>query len=62
MQGADPDAWLATAEQQQGSWWPHWRSWLARFGGTKRDAPAGPGNEQYPAIEPAPGRYVLEKA
>jgi polyhydroxyalkanoate synthase len=62
VQGADPDAWLATAEHRQGSWWPHWRSWLARFGGTKRDAPPGAGNEQYPAIEPAPGRYVLEKA
>jgi polyhydroxyalkanoate synthase len=62
VQGADPDAWLATAEQKKGSWWPHWRAWLARFGGPKRSAPARPGNGQHPAIEPAPGRYVLEKA
>jgi len=62
VQGSDPDAWLGSAEERKGSWWPHWRDWLARFGGGKVDAPSSVGNAQYPAIEPAPGRYVLEKS
>ncbi len=62
LQGGDADEWLASAEQRKGSWWPHWRAWLARYAGAKRPAPAAPGNDAYPALEAAPGRYVLEKA
>jgi polyhydroxyalkanoate synthase len=62
LQGSDPDAWLASAEQKKGSWWPHWRNWLARFSGAKRAAPEVAGNSTYPVLEPAPGRYVREKA
>jgi len=59
---ADPDAWLAQAAEKPGSWWPQWAGWLAQYGGGKRKAPAKPGNAKYKAIEPAPGRYVKQKA
>ena len=57
----EPDAWLAKAEEKPGSWWPLWTEWLARHGGGQRAAPAAPGNVQYKALEPAPGRYVKQR-
>jgi polyhydroxyalkanoate synthase len=59
---ADPEAWLLAAEEQPGSWWTDWSKWLAHFGGGQKPAPKSFGNAQYKAIEPAPGRYVQEKA
>ena len=58
----EPDEWLAKAQSVPGSWWPHWTEWLARYAGEKVPAPAQPGNQDYPVIEPAPGRYVVAKA
>jgi len=58
----DPEAWLQGAAEHPGSWWPRWAGWLASYGGGKRKAPARAGNARYPAIEPAPGRYVKQKA
>ncbi len=58
----NPDNWLAQAKEQRGSWWPQWSQWLEQFKGGMRDAPAQTGNAEYPAIEPAPGRYVKQKA
>jgi polyhydroxyalkanoate synthase len=58
----DPEAWLAQAEEHRGSWWPRWSAWLAAFRGGTRDAPERTGSESCPAIEPAPGRYVKERA
>ncbi|MFO1306156.1 MAG: class I poly(R)-hydroxyalkanoic acid synthase [Burkholderiales bacterium] len=57
-----PDDWLARAQSTPGSWWPHWHAWLAEFAGKKRGKPREAGNAQYPPLEPAPGRYVREKA
>jgi polyhydroxyalkanoate synthase len=59
---ADPEAWLFAAKEQPGSWWTDWSKWLAQFGGAQKPAPKSFGNAQYKAIEPAPGRYVKEKA
>jgi polyhydroxyalkanoate synthase len=60
------DDWLAQAQEERGSWWPRWSQWLDPFKGGKdgktRPAPAQTGNAEYPAIEPAPGRYVKQKA
>lgn len=56
----DPVTWHQKAEHVEGSWWPHWHVWLAKRSGRKRDAPAGPGNAAYPAMEAAPGRYIFE--
>jgi polyhydroxyalkanoate synthase len=52
-----PDAWLETAKQTPGSWWPEWSKWLQKYGGGKVDARV-PGTGGLPAIEEAPGSYV----
>ena len=57
----DPDAWLAQASEQPGSWWTEWARWLEAFKGGSRPAPRAPGSAAYPAIEPAPGRYVKQR-
>ncbi len=55
----DPETWLANAQQHPGSWWGDWCSWLAGHGGDRKPAVPDLGNAQYPAVEPAPGRYVM---
>ncbi len=56
------DEWLASANEQPGSWWVDWISWLKQHGGKKRAARKKLGSRKYRPIEPAPGRYVKEKA
>ncbi len=56
------DEWLSGAAEQKGSWWWHWSQWLAEHGGRQVAARTVLGNEKYPVIEAAPGRYVKEKA
>nr|ADM24646.1 intracellular polyhydroxyalkanoate synthase [Cupriavidus sp. USMAA2-4] len=58
----DWTAWLGGAQEHPGSWWPDWMAWLGKHAGTRKAAPPGYGNQHYPAIEPAPGRYVKAKA
>ena len=57
----DPDEWLAHATSVPGSWWPHWSAWLARHAGRRRRAPTVAGNTRYAPLDPAPGRYVVER-
>ncbi len=57
---AAADEWLAGAQQRTGSWWEHWREWLAARSGPRGPAPATLGSERHPAGIPAPGRYVAE--
>ena len=57
-----PDDWFAQAQNRNGSWWPHWAAWLARHSGAMGPAPSAPGNAEFPALDPAPGRYVREAA
>lgn len=56
------EAWLEDSRQEPGSWWPHWYQWLEQYSGERKPAVAQCGNAEYPVIEPAPGRYVVEKA
>jgi polyhydroxyalkanoate synthase len=59
---ASADDWFKTATETPGSWWPVWSTWLGRQGGKQIAAPKAYGNRSHPVIEPAPGRYVKQKA
>lgn len=59
---ADPEVWFASAVEQPGSWWTDWAKWMAQFSGAQIAAPKAYGSAKYQVIEPAPGRYVTEKA
>ncbi len=59
---ADPEAWFAEAKSVPGSWWGVWTDWLKPHAGKLVAAPKQPGSRKYPPIEPAPGRYVKQKA
>lgn len=57
----DAEQWIQTAAAYPGSWWAHWSRWLAAHGGRRIASNRTPGGGRYPVIEPAPGRYVMEK-
>ena len=59
---ASAEDWFAGATERPGSWWPEWSRWLEPLAGKAVAAPKAPGNRQFKAIEPAPGRYVKAKA
>jgi polyhydroxyalkanoate synthase len=56
----DPEGWQGSIEKVPGSWWEDWTRWLAERCGSL-GAPPAMGSTDYPVLEPAPGRYVLEK-
>jgi polyhydroxyalkanoate synthase len=58
----DPVRWFETATDVPGSWWPEWGRWLARHAGDRVAAPVKLGSRKHKPIEPAPGRYVRERA
>ncbi len=53
----DPERWLETANEHKGSWWPEWNAWLERVS-SRGMVPA---RQIEAGLEPAPGRYVLER-
>ncbi|MBN3848826.1 alpha/beta fold hydrolase [Paraburkholderia sp. Ac-20342] len=55
-----PDAWLASAMPQEGSWWPAWTDWLAAHSSAKRIAPPAMGGDGAKAPGDAPGTYVFQ--
>jgi polyhydroxyalkanoate synthase len=57
----NPDDWFEQATEVPGSWWPEWTRWLDQYGGKKVKARASAGSADYPVIEPAPGRYVMQR-
>lgn len=59
---ADSADWFEGATEKPGSWWPEWSGWLATHAGKQVAAPKAYGNRVHKAIEPAPGRYVRQKA
>jgi len=57
----DPDQWLSTALQQDGSWWPEWLRWLIGHSGSLGPNPEmGAADRGYPPLADAPGSYVLQ--
>jgi polyhydroxyalkanoate synthase len=59
---ADPEEWLEGGVEHKGSWWLHWIEWLRGHGGKEVAARGRLGSTKYEPIEPAPGRYVKERA
>ena len=59
---ATVDAWIASAREHPGSWWPDWAAWLKSHAGKQIAAPKAYGHGKYKALEAAPGRYVKAKA
>lgn len=59
---SDAETWLTQAEEKKGSWWVDWAAWLAGHAGGEVAARSKLGASKYKEIEPAPGRYVKEKA
>ena len=53
----DPDRWIETAQEHDGSWWVEWMGWFERVapGAQVAARPVGTG------LCPAPGTYVLER-
>ena len=56
---ANVDDWIANATEHKGSWWGDWAAWLKPKAGKQIPVPK---TKKYKTIEPAPGRYVKEKA
>ncbi|HEY5724153.1 MAG TPA: alpha/beta fold hydrolase [Allosphingosinicella sp.] len=54
-----PEAWRATCERHEGSWWSHWHAWLNAMSGDLRAAPKRVGTRRYRPMEQAPGTYVF---
>ena len=59
---AGAEDWLDSATEVPGSWWGEWAGWLEPLSGAQVPAPKVPGSAKYKPIEPAPGRYVKQKA
>jgi polyhydroxyalkanoate synthase len=62
VRNASAADWFASAAESKGSWWPHWMEWLRRFADGEGPARGQIGNRKYSPVEPAPGRYVKERA
>ena len=59
---ASVDAWISSATEHPGSWWPDWAAWIKGHSGKLVPAPKAYGRNKHTAIEAAPGRYVKAKA
>ncbi len=57
---ADVQEWMKGTEEVPGSWWPYWMEWLQKRAGKEVSAPEQLGSKTYPAMEAAPGLYVLD--
>jgi poly(3-hydroxyalkanoate) synthetase len=58
---AVPERWQESTLDSTGSWWPAYLEWLGERSGPEKPAPTSLGVEGYVVLEPAPGRYVLER-
>jgi polyhydroxyalkanoate synthase len=54
------EQWRDTAVRREGSWWGDWDNWLAARS-SSRGAPPQMGSAAHPALDDAPGWFVLEK-
>ncbi|ENO88246.1 class I poly(R)-hydroxyalkanoic acid synthase [Thauera linaloolentis] len=54
---ASADDWLAGAQQNQGSWWTDWQSWLTAIDGEQTE-PRDPAKGKLKVLEDGPGSFV----
>jgi polyhydroxyalkanoate synthase len=58
----DADNWYINTPVVEGSWWPVWADWLEQKSSGPVEPPSmGAPELGYPPLDPAPGRYVLER-
>ena len=62
VESGGAEDWLAQSAEIEGSWWPHWARWLKGHSGRLIAPRSQLGSAAFPPSEPAPGRYVKEKA
>ncbi len=55
------EEWAEGTTEEDGSWWEHWKLWLAHRSGPNKKSPELFGNETHRPIIAAPGIYVMEK-
>ena len=55
---ADAAEWRHDAGEHKASWWEDWTPWIAERAGAQRTPPPT-GSEAHPALQEAPGSYVL---
>ncbi|MDP2294088.1 MAG: class I poly(R)-hydroxyalkanoic acid synthase [Pseudolabrys sp.] len=58
--GSDVEAWMKTAKEHPGSWWPNWLDWIKSLNSKMVPARAI-GGGKLKAIEDAPGSFVKAK-
>ncbi len=54
------EAWVESAQEHPGSWWPHYAEWLGQHSGAK--LPARTPGAKLGVVEDAPGGYVKQKS
>jgi polyhydroxyalkanoate synthase len=59
--GDSPEQWFEGATEQSGSWWQDWHKWLKPLAGKRKNAKQPGSHVDYPALDDAPGRYVLKR-
>ena len=55
---ADPQGWRDDAAERRASWWEDWAPWIGERAGERRTPPPI-GSQVHPALQDAPGSYVL---
>jgi polyhydroxyalkanoate synthase len=60
IEGITADEWFDRSEEQEGSWWPGWQTWIERFTGERVPARV-PGDTGLTVIEDAPGSYACAR-
>jgi polyhydroxyalkanoate synthase subunit PhaC len=56
------DAWLESADEHEGSWWPNWDAWAKDQADNKTVPARHPGEGKLKPLCDAPGEYVMIKA
>ena len=55
------EQWQHNTDTTAGSWWPDYLAWLAQHSGQEQQAPSELGGPGLPALDAAPGPYVLDR-